>query len=78
MYRGEDLISYTTRIAANEFADFFDKKVNDIRAATDGGPLAEFVDTSNIEQLLNSTPFSIDDVIKQVNAQTSTPAWIRC
>ena len=66
--RGEELTSSATRArpTANEFADFFDKKVNDIRAATDGGRQAEFVDASNIEQLLSFTPVSIDDVIKQV------------
>ena len=73
----------TTRITANEFADFSDKKVNDIRTATDGGPPAEFIVTSNIEQLLSFTPVSIDDVIKQVmdvpnkySSMDPSPTWL--
>ena len=72
-----------TRITANDFADFFDKKVNDIRAVTDGGPPAEFIDTSNIEQLLGFAPVSIDDVIKQVmdspnkySSMDPLPSWL--
>jgi hypothetical protein len=81
--RNEKLTSSTTRITANEVANFFDKKVNDIRAATDGGPLAEFVDASNNKQLLNFAPVSIDDVIKQVmdapskySSMDPLPTWL--
>jgi hypothetical protein len=40
--RGKELASSTTKITANDFADFFEKKVNDIRAATAGESPAEF------------------------------------
>jgi Reverse transcriptase (RNA-dependent DNA polymerase) len=64
--RGEEPISSATIITGNNFADFFENKVNDIRAVTEGAPPAEFVDAASTEQLSNFTPVSTDDVIKQV------------
>jgi hypothetical protein len=81
--RDEKLTSSAMSITANEFADFFDKKVNDIRAVTYGGASPEFLDALHIEQLLSFTPVCIDDVIKHVmnapkkySSMDPLPAWL--
>jgi len=55
-----------TSLAASEFADFFEEKVRNVRAATDGAPPPEFVDVDSEHDLQQFTSLTADDVIKLI------------
>ena len=51
---------------ASEFADFFEEKARNVRAATDGAPPPEFVDVDSEHDLQQLTSLTADDVIKLI------------
>jgi len=53
-------------LSATDFADFFEKKVNDVRAATDGAPPAEFIYVVTVDRQLDFGTVTIDDIVKLI------------
>src|SRR6218665_3856673 len=71
------------QLSAEDFADYFDRKVNDIRSATDGAPPPVFRDISTSDRLSAFVPVTTDVVCTLVREATDKysmkdpmPTWL--
>ena len=75
--------STDTSLSANDLADFFDKKISDIRSATENAPPPTFTDNPSGVEFQSFTPLSIDDTLRLIKdapmkqcASDPLPTWL--